>query len=104
MRRLLESIHKKRPDLWASNNWILHHNNTPTHTACIIRDFFTKHGTTVIAQAPYSADMAPCDFFLFPKLKLPLRGTRFDSIEDIEKKFAERAERYSSSRLRQVHE
>ena len=28
-------------------------------------------------------DMAPADFFLFPKLKLPLRGTRFQSIEDI---------------------
>ena len=32
---------------------------------------------------PYSPDMAPADFFLFPKLKLPLRGTRFQSIEDI---------------------
>ena len=27
--------------------------------------------------------MALADFFLFPKLKLPLRGTRFQSIEDI---------------------
>ena len=27
--------------------------------------------------------MAPVDFLLFPKLKLPLRGTRFQSIEDI---------------------
>ena len=27
--------------------------------------------------------MAPADFFLFTKLKLPLRGTRFKSIEDI---------------------
>jgi len=37
----------------------------------------------MIEQAPYSPDMAPCDFFLFPKLKLPLRGTRFESIQDI---------------------
>ena len=27
--------------------------------------------------------MAPADFFLLPKFKLPLRGTRFQSIEDI---------------------
>ena len=27
--------------------------------------------------------MAPADFFLFPKLKLSLRGTRFQSKEDI---------------------
>ena len=31
--------------------------------------------------------MAPADFFLFPKLKLPLRGTRFQSIEDINENF-----------------
>jgi hypothetical protein len=27
--------------------------------------------------------MAPCDFWLFPKLKRPLKGSRFDSSEDI---------------------
>jgi hypothetical protein len=27
--------------------------------------------------------MAPCDFWLFPKLKRPLKGYRFDSCEDI---------------------
>jgi [histone H3]-lysine36 N-dimethyltransferase SETMAR len=27
--------------------------------------------------------MAPCDFWLFPKLKIPLKGTRFESREDI---------------------
>lgn len=25
-------------------------------------------------EAPYSSDMTPCDFFLFPRLKLPRRG------------------------------
>jgi hypothetical protein len=28
--------------------------------------------------------MAPCDFFLFPKMKLKLRGHRFDTIEEIQ--------------------
>jgi len=37
----------------------------------------------MIEQAPYFPDMAPCNFFLFPKLKLSLRGTRFESIQDI---------------------
>jgi hypothetical protein len=27
--------------------------------------------------------MTPADFFLFPRLKLPLRGTCFQSVEDI---------------------
>ena len=41
----------------------------------------TKHETKVIAQPSYSTDLAPCDIFLFPKLKYPLRGTRHESIE-----------------------
>ena len=36
-----------------------------------------------VEKPSYSPDMAPADFFLFPKHKLPLRGTRFQSIEDI---------------------
>jgi hypothetical protein len=27
--------------------------------------------------------MTPCDFWLFPRLKTPLKGSRFDSREDI---------------------
>ncbi|PNF31996.1 hypothetical protein B7P43_G06551 [Cryptotermes secundus] len=33
--------------------------------------------------APYSADFAPCDFWLFQRLKTQLKGSRFDSCEDI---------------------
>jgi transposase len=42
-----------------------------------------KHGIPVVRQAPYSPDMAPCDFWLFPKLKRPLKGSCFDTYEDI---------------------
>ncbi|PNF20111.1 hypothetical protein B7P43_G04786 [Cryptotermes secundus] len=36
-----------------------------------------------VRQAPYSPDMANCDFWLFPKLKTQLKGRRFDSRKDI---------------------
>ena len=42
-----------------------------------------KNSTNIIEQPPYSPDMAPADFFLFKKLKLPLRDTRLESIENI---------------------
>ena len=29
----------------------------------------------------YSSDIAPCDFWMFPKLKMALKGKRFDEIE-----------------------
>ena len=34
--------------------------------------------------------MAPAEFFLFPKLKLSLRGTRFQSVENIKKNFRQK--------------
>jgi hypothetical protein len=37
----------------------------------------------VIPYPPYSPYMAPFDFFLFPKIKLKLKGRRFDNIEEI---------------------
>ena len=34
-------------------------------------------------QPPYSPNMAPCDFFLFQKIKRTLKGRRFTAIDDI---------------------
>jgi len=38
----------------------------------------------VVPHPPYSPDPAPCDFFLFLKLKLRMKGRRFDTIEEIQ--------------------
>jgi hypothetical protein len=38
----------------------------------------------VITHPPYSAHLAPCDFFPFPKMKLKLKGRRFDTIKEIQ--------------------
>jgi hypothetical protein len=38
----------------------------------------------VIPHPPYSPDLAPCDFFLFPNMKLKLKGRRFDTIDEIQ--------------------
>ena len=36
-------------------------------------------------QPPYSHDLTPCDFFLFQKVKLAVKGHHFESTEDIQK-------------------
>ena len=51
--------------------------------ALVLRDHFVKTSTNIVPQPPYSPDLAPCDFWLCSKLKRPLRGHRFDSIEEI---------------------
>jgi len=71
MRRLHETIRKKRPELWNNQSWILHHDNAPVNTSLLVRDFLAKNNTVM---PPYSPDLAPCDFFLFPKLKRSMKG------------------------------
>jgi hypothetical protein len=38
----------------------------------------------VIPHPPYSLDLAPCNFFLFPKMKLKLKRRQFDTIDEIQ--------------------
>jgi hypothetical protein len=83
IRHLRAAVRGKRPNLRASCNWQLHHDNAPAHSSHLIRSFLAKHGIPVVRQAPYSPDMAHCDLWLSPKLKRPLKGSRFDSRQDI---------------------
>jgi hypothetical protein len=40
----------------------------------------------IVPHPPYSPDIAPCDFALFPKLKMKLKGPRFETLSDIQRK------------------
>ncbi|UYV68017.1 hypothetical protein LAZ67_5002806 [Cordylochernes scorpioides] len=83
MRNFREAIRQKRPDLWKNKNWLLHHDNAPAHTSLLVRDFLAKNNTLMMPQPPYSPDLAPCDFFLFPKLKRPMKGRRYATLDEI---------------------
>jgi hypothetical protein len=37
---------------------------------------------TVLDHPPYSPDLAPADIWLFPKVKLAMKGDRHDTIQD----------------------
>ena len=70
--------------LWASGNWQLHQDNAPTHASCLVQRFLAKYQITQVIQPPYSPDLSPCDFWLFPKLKSPLKGKRFQTVNKIQ--------------------
>jgi hypothetical protein len=40
----------------------------------------------LIPHPPYSPDLVSCDFFLFPKMELKLKGRQFDTIEEVQAK------------------
>ena len=86
LRHLRESVHRKQPKNWRDGDWILHHNNAPAHTSHLVQQFLAKHGTAQLQQPPYSPDLAPCDFFQFPRLKKVLKGHRFEATEDTKRK------------------
>ena len=54
-----------------------------THS-CITKSSAKKHKITQVTQPLYSPDLAPCDFWLFPKLNSPLKGKRFPTIDEIQ--------------------
>ena len=43
------------------------------------RNIWKESGLTVLDHPPYSPDLSPCDFWLFPRLKEMLAGHRFQS-------------------------
>ena len=65
--------------------WILHQDNARPHTAKFTLEYMEKHDIAVLPHPPYSPDLAPCDYWLFPTLKKHLRGKRFESIFEIQR-------------------
>jgi hypothetical protein len=83
LERLRNDVRRKSPQKLA-NGFVLHHDNAPCNTSFLIRQFLSDKKITVRLHLPYSTDLAPCDFWLFPKLKLTVEGKRFASIPEIE--------------------
>ena len=69
----IKKLRLKRPTL-ADGGWFLHWDNAPVHTAAAVRLWLEEHNVQVIPHPPYSPDLAPADFFLFPKVKELLAG------------------------------
>jgi hypothetical protein len=64
---------------------MLHHDNAPSHAAISINEFLAEKSIPVVPQPPYSADLSPCDFFLFPRPKNHLKGRYFGTLYNIQK-------------------
>ena len=53
--------------------------NAPVHNPILVTDYLTKMGIKTADHPPYSPDIAPCDFWIFPKL----RGCRYETIKEM---------------------
>jgi transposase len=55
----------------------------PTHKAASVCQFLTPKNVTTLYKPPYSPDSPP-DYFLFPKLKMKLKGLQFADVAEIQ--------------------
>ena len=78
LKKLKKYNQKRRPTTGFKHVRLLHV-NVPAHTSAIVTAFLKKEKVTVLPHPPYSSDLAPCDFFLFPKLKSFLAGRKYQS-------------------------
>ena len=70
--------------MWATRDWQLHHNNVLTRAPPLVQGILENHQITQVTQPHDSPDLAPCNFWLFPKLKSPLKGKRLQTIREIQ--------------------
>jgi histone-lysine N-methyltransferase SETMAR len=66
-----------------------HQDNAPAHTTLSVKQFLANKNIAVLQHPPYSPDLAPRYFCLFPKIKSVLKVTHFVSVENVEAKTAE---------------
>jgi len=81
LRSLKQCIRRIRP---GRNMFLLHHDYARPHCSAQTQDAMTSLKFTVVPHPPYSPDLAPPDFWLFPKLKETLKVQHFSSDAKVE--------------------
>ena len=79
LREFWKRFRRKRPALFKSGQWHFHQDNAPVYNFILLTDYLTKMDIKNVHYPPYSPDLAPCDFWLFPKF----RGCRYETIEEM---------------------
>ena len=80
--KVVEQLRKRYGARGISRIVLLHDNASP-HTSKLTRDYLESQKIKVLAHPPYSPDLAPCDFWLFPLVKNKLAGRKFARPENL---------------------
>uniref|UniRef100_A0A1B6CNN9 Mos1 transposase HTH domain-containing protein n=1 Tax=Clastoptera arizonana TaxID=38151 RepID=A0A1B6CNN9_9HEMI len=79
LRRAIQNKKKRKVD----EKSFLFHDNARPHAARQTQDLLTDFLWDVFGHPPYSPDLAPSDFHLFPHLKQHLRGRTFANDDEL---------------------
>ena len=83
LREFSKRFRRKRPTPFKSGQWHFHLDNALVHNSILFTDYLSRMGIKTVRQPPYSPDLAPSEFWLFPKLKEKLRSCRYETTEDM---------------------
>ena len=76
LKKVKEFYNKKRTSKGWSGVHLLH-GNASSHKCEVVKSFLASEKVKVLIHPPYSPDLSPCDFFLFPRLKKMLSGNKY---------------------------
>ena len=79
LREFRKRFRRKRPALFKSGQWHFYRDNAPVYICILVTDYLTKMSIKTFPHPPYSPNLAPYDFWLFPKI----RGCRYETIEEM---------------------
>lgn len=80
--KLRRAIQNRRRGKLSKGVTLLHDNARP-HVSRQTQDLLKQFGWTVMPHPPYSPDLAPSDYHLFPNLKEHLGGQRFSTDDEV---------------------
>ncbi|XP_070381694.1 histone-lysine N-methyltransferase SETMAR-like [Dermacentor albipictus] len=67
--RLRDAVRRKRPELWSTGNWRIHHDNDSAHSSHLIQTFLAKNQTTVVQRLLTVLIWPPATSSCFPKAR-----------------------------------
>ena len=82
LRQLREAIKAKRPGK-LTKGVLFHQDNAPAHKSAIAMATVHACGFQVVDHPPYSPDLAPSDFHLFPNMKKHLAGKQYRTDDEV---------------------
>jgi histone-lysine N-methyltransferase SETMAR len=75
--RLDKKIREKKPGLQTRKKVVFHQDNAPAHKSVLAMGKLMDLHYELLEHPPYSPNLTPSDFSLFPKLKIFPAGQRF---------------------------
>ena len=82
LKKLRNSIKTERRGMLTRGVRLLQ-DNAPVHNLHVAQTETRSCGYEILPHPPYSPDLAPSDFHLFPTMKLFLKGKRFSDDESL---------------------